>query len=64
MAQTIKEETIKFIKSLPDDVSMHDIMYHLYIKETVNQRAHELKEKKVNPISDKDAQEQIEKCLQ
>ena len=64
MAQTIKEETIKFIKSLPDDVSMHDIMYHLYIKETVMQRAHELKENKIKPISDKDAQEQIEKWLQ
>ena len=39
-------------------------MYHLYIKETVIQRAQELKENKAKPISDEDAQEQIEKWLQ
>ena len=59
----MKEETIKFLKTLPDDISMQDIMYHLYIKKTILQRSKELKEGKIQSITDKDAKEEIEKWL-
>ncbi len=64
MAHTIKEETIDFIKTLPDDVSINEIMYHLYIKETVLQRITDIEDEKVKPISEQDAKDQIDQWLQ
>lgn len=63
MAQTTKEKTIELIKTLPDDVSMEEIMYHLYIKETVEERLKEIEEGKIKPLKDSEAQEQIEEWL-
>lgn len=36
-SQTIKDQVISYIKSLPDDVRLEDIMYHLYVKEKIAQ---------------------------
>lgn len=63
MAQSTKEKTIEFIKTLPDNVSMEEIMYHLYIKETVDERMKEIENGKVIPLKDSVAQEQIEEWL-
>ncbi len=32
---SIKESVIDLIKTLPDNVSMDDIMYHLYVKQKI-----------------------------
>ena len=32
---TIKEKAIELIKSLPDDCTLEDIQYHLYVREKV-----------------------------
>ncbi len=63
MAQTSKQEMIEFIESLPDDVSMNDIMYHFYVKETLLQRMSDIDEKRVKPVSEQEAQDQIQKWL-
>jgi len=31
--KSIKKEVISLIKELPEDVSLEDIMYHLYVKQ-------------------------------
>ena len=56
----VKQEMIEFIKTLPDDVSIMDIMYHFYVKETVIQRLNDCTEKKVNTISEQEAKDQIQ----
>lgn len=60
MPNTTKEEMIEFIKTLPDDVSVVDIMYHCYVKETVIQRLNDCSEKKVNTISEQEVKDQIQ----
>ncbi|MBY9005908.1 MAG: hypothetical protein KGD63_04035 [Candidatus Lokiarchaeota archaeon] len=32
MTTNLKKDIITFIKNLPEDVSIDDIMYHLYVK--------------------------------
>ncbi len=31
----VKEQVIKFIKTLPEDCTLEDIQYHLYVREKV-----------------------------
>jgi hypothetical protein len=31
----VKEEVIKLVQSLPDDCTLEDIQYHLYVREKV-----------------------------
>lgn len=33
--ENIKNQIISFIKSLPDDITLEDIMYHLYVREKI-----------------------------
>jgi len=63
MTESTKEELINFIKNLPDDISIEDFKYHLYVKETIEQRIKDIEEKKVKLVSHKEAKEQIEKWL-
>jgi len=35
MTTNLKEEIIDLIKKLPDDATIDDIMYHLYVKKTI-----------------------------
>ncbi len=63
MSNSIKEDVIEFIKRLPDDVSMEDIMYHFYIKETIEQRKREIEEGKVELLSNKEVQDEFQKWL-
>lgn len=34
---TIKEKALDWIRSLPDDCTLEDIRYHLYVREKVEQ---------------------------
>ena len=33
--ENIKDQIISFIKTLPDDITLEDIMYHLYVREKI-----------------------------
>ncbi|MFO8020801.1 MAG: hypothetical protein R6U96_19415 [Promethearchaeia archaeon] len=33
--KTLKEELISLIKKLPEDITLDDVMYHLYVKKKV-----------------------------
>ena len=34
-SSSIKEEVMSLLKKMPDDVSLDDIMYHLYVKRKI-----------------------------
>jgi predicted DNA-binding protein len=63
MTESTKQELIKFIKSLPDDISIEDFKYHLYVKETIEKRVKDIEDGNVKLISHKEAKEQIKKWL-
>jgi len=37
MSTNIKEEARKIVESLPDDSTWEDLMYHIYVREAVEQ---------------------------
>lgn len=57
--ENIKDQIISFIKSLPDDITIEDIMYHLYVKEKIIRGIKEADEGK--KVSNEKAKEIIEK---
>ena len=59
--EKIKEQIISFIKTLPDDVSVEDIMYHLYVREKIFRGLQDADEGK--KVSNEKAKEVIEKRL-
>ncbi len=59
MAHSPKQEILKLIKSLPDDITFEDALYHIYIKETVPNRIKELDDGSVHPISEQEAKERF-----
>ena len=36
MTSTLKEEVIELIKRLPEDTTLDDIIYHLYVKQKIS----------------------------
>ncbi|SKC81950.1 hypothetical protein [Maledivibacter halophilus] len=57
--QTIKEEAIRIISNLPDDVSMDDIMYKLYVMDKIKSGQSDIKSG--NYLSSDDVRKEIEK---
>ena len=57
--EKIKDQIISFIKTLPDDVSVEDIMYHLYVREKIFHGLKDADEGK--KVSNEKAKEVIEK---
>ena len=57
--EKIKDQVISFIKSLPEDVTLEDIMYHLYVREKTFRGLKEADE--VKKVSNEKAKEIIEK---
>jgi len=45
----IKEEIIKLIQELPDDATLEDIQYHLFVKQKLLRAEEEIKEGKTIP---------------
>ena len=37
MTENVKESIISYLSSLPDNVSIEDIMYHLYVRKKIQQ---------------------------
>jgi len=45
----IKEEIINLIQKLPDDATLEDIQYHLFVKQKLLRVEEQIKEGKTNP---------------
>ena len=45
----IKEDIIKLIQELPDDVTLEDIQYHLFVKQKLLRAEEQIKEGKTIP---------------
>ena len=58
-SENIKDQIISFIKSLPDDITLEDIMYHLYVREKIFRGIRDADEGK--KVSNEKAKEIIEK---
>jgi predicted transcriptional regulator len=57
----IKEKAIELIKSLPDDCTLEDIQYHLYVREKVERGIKAIDEGRV--VSQEEAEEKVKKWL-
>ena len=49
MTSNLKEEIMDLIRKLPEDVTINDIMYHLYVKKKILSGIKELDQGKVIP---------------
>ena len=49
MTSNLKEEIIALIKKLPEDTTIDDIMYHLYVKKKILAGIKDIDEGKVIP---------------
>jgi len=57
----VKEQVIELIKSLPEDATLEDIHYHLYVREKVEHGLKAIDEGRV--ISQEDAEKRVEGWL-
>jgi hypothetical protein len=55
---SVRDTVISYLKTLPDDVTLEDIMYHLYVKEKILNGLKDVADAKV--ISNEKAKEIIE----
>ncbi len=58
---TIKESVEKIIHALPDDATLEDINYHIYVFEKIQQAKES--EREHGLVSDQEAKERIRRCL-
>ena len=49
MTSNLKEEIIELIKKLPENATIDDIMYHLYVKKKILAGIEEIEQGKVIP---------------
>ncbi|TFG21499.1 MAG: hypothetical protein EU529_13450 [Promethearchaeota archaeon] len=61
-SENLKDQIISFIKSLPNDVTVEDIMYHLYVREKIFRGIKDADDSK--KVSNEKAKEIIEKWLE
>ncbi|KKM90575.1 hypothetical protein LCGC14_1237300 [marine sediment metagenome] len=65
MTSNLKEEIIDLIKKLPEDATIDDIMYHLYVKKKILAGIKDLDQGKVIPHEKvmENAKERLEQWL-
>ncbi len=65
MTSNLKEEIIDLIKKLPEDATIDDIMYHLYVKKKILAGIKDLDQGKVVPHEKvmENAKERLEQWL-
>ncbi len=65
MTTNLKEEIIALIRKLPEDATIDDIMYHLYVKKKILTGIEEVKLGKVIPNEQvmENAKKRLEKWL-
>ena len=56
-----KREALELIEQLPDNSSLEDIQYHLYVREKVEHGLRDLKSKQI--LSQKEAERRMKKWL-
>lgn len=61
MTTSTKDAVIALIKSLPDNVTLEDIMYHLYVKEKILKGQKQLTEG--HSYSQEEIEDQVEQWL-
>ena len=61
-SENIKDQIISFIKTLPDDITLEDIMYHLYVRKKIFRGIKGADEGK--KVSNEKAKEIIEKWFE
>ena len=59
--KALKREVIEIIESLPDDSTLEDIQYHLYVREKVARGIKAIDEEKV--VSQEDAEAKVKTWL-
>jgi hypothetical protein len=66
MTTNLKEEIIDLIKKLPDDVTIDDIMYHLYVKKKILAGIKDIEQGKIIPHEQvmENAKKRLEKWLE
>ena len=57
----LKNQVVSFINSLPDDSTLEDIQYHLYVREKVEQGMKAIEEGRL--VSQEDAEAKVKKWL-
>lgn len=57
----VKEQAISVIKSLPDDCTLEDIQYHLYVREKVERGLQAIDEGRI--VSQNEAEKKVSKWL-
>jgi len=61
-SQNVKDEVISFIKRLPDDSTLEDIMYHLYVREKIFRGVEEAD--KGNKVTNEEAKKIMEQWFE
>ena len=61
MMETAKRQALTLIQNLPDDSTLEDIQYHLYVREKVESGLNDLKRKRI--ISQREAEQRMQKWL-
>jgi predicted transcriptional regulator len=66
MTTNLKEEIIDLIKNLPDDATIDDIMYHLYVKKKILAGIKEIEQGNIIPHEQvmENAKKRLEKWLE
>lgn len=49
MTNQLKDEVIELIRKLPDDATLEDIQYHLFVKQKLEIAENQIKEGKTSP---------------
>jgi predicted transcriptional regulator len=57
----IKDQVIEIIKSLPEDCTLEDIQYHLYVREKVERGMRAIEEGRT--VAQEDAEQQVQGWL-
>jgi hypothetical protein len=59
--ENAKREALNLIQQLPDDASLEDIQYHLYVREKVEHGLRDLKSRRT--LSQKEVEQRMKKWL-
>jgi hypothetical protein len=57
--RSVRDAVISYLKTLPDDVTLEDIMYHIYVKEKILNGLKDVKDG--NVVSNERAKDIIDK---
>lgn len=62
MIRNLKKEIIELIKKLPDDITLNDIIYHLYVKQKIIKGLKDIEQGKT--VTNEEVMEKAKKRLE